>query len=214
MVVALAVSACTGSTATPTAPPATATPTAISVTASPSVAPSPTPTAEASPSIEESAGPTSAPEVFKSARYPYSITLTADWTVKANPGTWSGALLTDTQPGTDFYIDTTPPPVDWVIQVGFLPVASGTTLSAWAAAEGPRAVEVQFCSAQAPEPATTIGSYQVIIQRVNCRGDEFVLNAFLLHGGDGILLEWTSPSGNETADRAKFLAILATLKLG
>ena len=148
------------------------------------------------------------PLVYRSPRYPYSITLTQDWTLTANPGTWTGVLATLDDPGTDLYEDSAPP-VARVIQLGFLPIAQGMTLSAWAAAEAPRATHGD-CTSGAFEPATSLGDNQVILEGVRCP-EVFVTSAFTVHDREGVLLQWASPHGNETMDRATFLAILATL---
>lgn len=95
-----------------------------------------------------------------------------------------------------------------IFEIGFLPIASGTTLSAWASAESPRAT-LSDCRAGPFQPPTTIGSYQVILQPASCSEVE-ALSAFLVHGSNGVLVQWRSVSGN---DQATFLAILATLSL-
>ncbi len=165
----------------------------------------------ASPMATAAPTPTLGPMVFRSPRYPYSITLTREWTLTANPGHWTGVLATLEDPGTDLYYDASPPAAR-IMQLGFLPVAQGMTLSAWAAAEAPRATAGD-CTPGAFESPTSLGGNVVILEAVGCP-ETFVTSAFLVHDREGVLLQWGSPRGNETADRATFLAILATLKFG
>ena len=210
LIVALAAAACGGTLQVATPLAATATPTASAVTTPTPLAPPPSASASALapvvPSAAASALPPAAPLVFRSPRYPYSITLTADWTLTAFPGTWNGVLVFAGQKGTDEYGSGS-----GIFEIGFLPVASGTTLSAWARTESPRAT-LSDCGDGPFQPPTLVGSYQVILQPGSCREAD-VLSAFLVHGSNGVLLQWRTVGGNATADRAAFLAILATLKL-
>ncbi len=214
IVATLASSACAGATAgstplptpsMPSAPPAAA-PAAASPTPSGPVAPAASGSSPGAPS----AAPSAPPLAFTSPRYPYSITLTADWTVFARPGQWKGFILESGTQGTDSYTDSAVP-VDWNFEVGFLPVASDATLASWVAAEAPRTI-VSDCAGRTPGPPTSVGGHLVVLQRVGCP-QYFVLNAFLVDGRQGVLLQWLSPLGQEVADQAEFLAILATLKL-
>jgi hypothetical protein len=60
-----------------------------------------------------------------------------------------------------------------------------------------------------PEPCPSIGATQAS----NASSRSFI-NAFLVDGTSGVVLQWYSANGREAAARAAFLPILGTLAFG
>lgn len=197
--------------------------------ASPSLAP--TTAATASPSQTASAtaaGPTPLPsgtielqggnQTFTSLRYGYSLTVgsPADWLVRETPGIWNGVLdlhRSAPDPGTDWFRH----PGVATIQVGFQDVPAGMTLAAWEAAEAPSAKVLDCTEAKTAQTVTVAGGKALLLPETCPKdvvgefpGDQFFLNVFLVHGTSGVLVQWNSQQGHETADRATFLQILGT----
>jgi hypothetical protein len=154
---------------------------------------------------------------FTSLRYGYSVTMIADeWVADETPGSWDGRFdpqRLDPDPGTDWLRD----PRGATIEIGVLAVVPGTTLAAWEASEAP-AVRVLACKEVPPPDSAMAASTRVLLLPETCPkpavgetlGDQYVLNAFLVHGTSGLVAQWESEQGHEAADRASFLAILAT----
>jgi hypothetical protein len=162
---------------------------------------------------------TGADQTFASLRYGYSLTVgAADWLVRETPGTWNGAFEPhhfNPDPGTDWFRD----PGVATIELGVLAVSSGTTLATWEASEAP-AVRGGACQDVPPAQALTVGGERLLLLPEACSkvvqgefaGNQFFMNAFLVHGTDGVVVQWDSEQGHEAADKVAFLKILATLK--
>ena len=171
-------------------------------------------------------------QTFTSRRYGYSLTVTTDWAINEAPGRWNGLIARNSynpDPGTDDFSD----PGVATIEVGFQAVPPGTTVAAWEASEAssvqngiavlggermcPEATATQTVHVAGrevlllPEPCPSIGATQV--QGSNASGQSFI-NAFLVEGTRGVVLQWYSANGGEAAARAAFLPILGTLTFG
>jgi hypothetical protein len=196
----------------PTSPPATAMPTATISTAAPS-APTPTPVPTGKITVD------GANQTFESLRYGYSLTASvADWLIRETAGDWNGVFeprRLNPDPGTDWIRD----PGVATIEIGEVTVPAGTTLAVWEASEAP-AVRMLACTeATSPQPVTVAGQSALLLAETcpkvvegEFAGNQFFLNAFLVHGTSGLVLQWNSQQGHEAADKATFLKILATLK--
>lgn len=191
----------------------------------------PSPSVSASGTAEAGAGgehaPTPAPSgrelvrgselTFTSVRNGYTVTVSADdWLVIETPGSWDGTFephQVNPDPGTDWIRD----PGVATIEIGVLVVAPGTTLGSWEASEAP-AVRMLGCSEASPAEPVTIAGTSVLLLSETCqrgaaaasRDNQYVLNAFAIHGTSALVAQWDSVQGHETSDRAAFLAILAT----
>ncbi len=169
-------------------------------------------------------------QTFTSRRYGYSLTVTTDWAINEAPGSWNGVIVRNASApdsGTDEFSD----PGVATIEVGFQAVPRGTTVAAWEASEAssvqngiavlggermcPQAAATQTVQVAGrevlllPEPCPSIGATQVS----NASSRSFI-NAFLVDGTSGVVLQWYSANGGEAAARAAFLPILGTLTLG
>ncbi len=154
---------------------------------------------------------------FTSLRNGYSLTVNAnDWLVNETPGTWDGTFdphQLNPDPGTDWFRD----PGVATIEIGVLAVPPNTTLAAWEASEAP-AVRMLACQEVAPAEPVTVAGATVLLLPETCprvvvgenRGDQYFLNAFVIHGTSGVVAQWDSEQGHEAGDRASFLSILAT----
>ncbi len=187
-----------------------------------------------------SAAPTPAPsgmiavrgtsQTFTSRRYGYSLTVTTDWAINEAPGSWNGLISRNSynpDPGTDDFSD----PGVATIEVGFQAVPPGTTVAAWEASEAssvqngiavlggermcPEAAATQTVRVAGrevlllPEPCPSVGATQAS----NASSRSFI-NAFLVDGTSGVVLQWYSANGGEAAARAAFLPVLGTLTFG
>ena len=171
-------------------------------------------------------------QTFTSLRYGYSLTVTTDWAINEAPGSWNGTIARNSynpDPGTDDFSD----PGVATIEVGFQAVPPGTTVAAWEASEAssvqngiavlggermcPEAATTQTVRVAGrevlllPEPCPSVGANQAQGSSVSSRS---FINAFLVDGTSGVVLQWYSANGGEAAARAAFLPILGTLTFG
>jgi len=171
-------------------------------------------------------------QTFTSRRYGYSLTVTTDWAINETPGNWNGVIVRNASipdPGTDWFSD----PGVATIEVGFQAVPPGTTVAAWEASE---ATYVQngiavlggerMCQEAAVTQTVQVAGREVLLLPELCpavgadqvpghnAGDQSFINAFLVDGTRGVVLQWYSANGGEAAARAAFLPILGTLTFG
>jgi hypothetical protein len=156
---------------------------------------------------------------FTSLRYGYRLTVSvADWLVSETPGTWNGIFqpnAVNPDSGSDWLRD----PGVATVEIGVLAVAPGTTVAAWEASEAP-SVRMLACKEAASAEAVTVAGAHLLLLPETCpkvvvgesAGDQYFLNAFLVHGTYAVIAQWRSEQGHETADRVAFLQILGTMR--
>jgi hypothetical protein len=209
-----------GASATATQGTGASSPTATQPTSAPATLPAQTTAPTPVPSGTVTVRGTAA--TFTSLRYGYSLTVSAaDWVVQETPGTWNGVFhpnnLQNPDPGTDWFRE----PGVATIEIGTLGVAGGTAVTAWEASEAPSVRMLDCREATSTEPVSLVG-LQVLLLPETCpkvvvgefAGDQYFLNAFMVHGTSGIVAQWNSVQGHEASDRATFLRILGTLRFG
>ena len=202
----------------------------VSPSAAPPAPPSPSPTIGSSPQAAASEAALAAPspgtiavhgksQTFSSNRYGYSVTIPASWLVTEIPGKWNGIAkgVGEQDAGTDRFSS----PGVIAIEVGFQAQADGTSIAAWESSEAAWVREGDCTEASSTE-AIKVAGRDVLLLGETCPsqvigenpGNQSFLNAFLVNGGTGVLIQMNSRKGHEAADRATFLQILGTLKLG
>lgn len=140
---------------------------------------------------------------FRSSRFGYTLRHPAGFLTSEVPGSpMTGSLLN--APGTDQLS------APGVAQVGIdrLAVAADASLAAWRAQAVPRDAR---CANPEGLASVTVAGEAGIVDVGHCWG-RYVLTAYVLHGGYGYEVYWTSPGGNETADLATFLQLLGSVQ--
>lgn len=201
---------------------------AVVVTPSPPPAVSPTVTPTVGPPASGAAGTATSAgtitvhgksQTFSSVRYAYSLTVPANWLVAEIAGKWNGIAkgVGEQDAGTDRFSD----PGVIAIEVGFQAQAPGTGVAAWEAGEASWVLEGDCAEAASTEQISVAGQAMLLLAETcpaqvigENPGNQSFLNAFLVHGSNGILIQMNSRKGHEATDRATFLQILGTLKLG
>lgn len=194
----------------PASAPASTTASIAPVTAAPTPEPSGTVTVRGATAI------------FTSHRYGYSVAFSAsDWLVRETPGAWNGIFESNPLSTTDSGTDWLRNPGVATIEIGVLDVPAGTTVAAWEASEAP-SVRMLACTEAASAETATVAEERALLLPETCpkvvvgenAGNQYFLNAFLVHGTRALIAQWRSEQGHEAADRATFLRILGTLRWG
>lgn len=158
-------------------------------------------------------------QTLTSYRYGYRLSVPTSWVVEETPGGWAGSI-TRVEPrdaGMDWFSE----PGVATIEVGFLALPAGTTVAGWEAAEAP-AVRMYACRQAAKPTSVRIAGEPGLLLPEACPadvvgdfpGDQYFVNAFVVHGDTGVVIQWNSLRGHEAADRAAFLGIVRSLRFG
>jgi hypothetical protein len=107
------------------------------------------------------------------------------------------------------------------VEAGFRTVSPGTTVAEWESAES-SSVRMYACAEAAKPTSVRIAGAAGLLLPETCPvdvvgdfpADQFFINAFVVHGATGVVIQWNSRRGQEAADRALFLGILESLRFG
>jgi hypothetical protein len=183
---------------TPAIPPTQPTP--------PTQLPAVTPTIQPSPASTNTPLPE---KTFTSSRFAYSITLPATWSMEETPGQWDGKMvLGAANAGMDVFRRSASEDIP-TMEIGFLPIAAGTTLESWAQTEGPRGMFSSGKLDPTMEPITVGGEPGLLQHQVCsiCPRLTF-FNVYFLHGSQGGLVLWAGSASSVST----LISILQSLK--
>jgi hypothetical protein len=178
---------------------------------------SPSPLASAAPLPTQPVAPSASLVSFTSSRYGYSVSYPANWksrasAVELDPTTYPA----DFQTGTDYFSATSPDVGDPGLVIAGPLVASGTTLTSWAATFQKLQLNDLNCpAADASEDIQIGGQPGRLLTWSGCPA--YLLWAGVVHGNRAYHIAWIDQfaTGNPTlqsADKALFLKIVASFK--